>query len=101
MKRIDKIYNYIKQRSNKYTKDDLKSRKGIDAIEISEALKILRNNVNKELEELLSKGKIVRFNGNPEKYFDKNRLEEMLGTSINEISLNLEDVFNMMSSKKK
>ena len=100
MKRIDKIYNYIKQRSNEYTKDDLKSRKGIDAIEISEALKILRNNVNKELEELLSKGKIVRFNGNPEKYFGKNRLEEMLGTSINEISLNLEDVFNMMSSKK-
>ena len=46
MKRIDKIYEYIKTKSQEYTRAQLKGRVGVEAQEIAESLGILRNNVS-------------------------------------------------------
>ena len=63
MKRIERIYDFIKQESAKFTKDTLAAKEGLDAQEIADALSILRNNVSKELNELVRQEQIVKFGG--------------------------------------
>lgn len=78
MKRSERIYNYIKEKSADYKKAELKGAVGLDAQEIAGALDILRNNVSKELNELHRQGRIVKFMGRPVRYFDKESLEAAL-----------------------
>ncbi len=82
MKRSDKIYEYIRKRSEEYTLDQLKGRVGIDAQEIAEALDILRNNVSMELNSLHRQDRIVKITGRPVLYFDKDTLERLCGESL-------------------
>lgn len=88
MKRIEKIYSYIEERADGYTKDSNLFEKGIDAIEIAEKLEILRNNASKELNELCRMGKLVKVKSRPVKYFDKEKMETLLESKIkNDISI--------------
>jgi transcriptional regulatory protein LevR/transcriptional regulator with AAA-type ATPase domain len=80
MKRIDKIYEYIKAKSNEYKIADLQGRVGVDAAEIADTLNILRNNVSMELNTLHRQDKIVKITGRPVLFFDK----EVLGTLAGE-----------------
>ncbi|MBP2633385.1 MAG: levR [Firmicutes bacterium] len=80
MKRIDKIYEYIKAKSNEYKLADLQGRVGVDAAEIAETLNILRNNVSMELNTLHRQDKIVKISGRPVLFFDK----EVLGLLADE-----------------
>lgn len=82
MKRIDRIYEYIKQKSSGYTLETLKGRIGADAQEIAESLDILRNNVSMELNALHRQDRIVKIMGRPVLYFDKETLENLCGESI-------------------
>ncbi|SFT72833.1 Transcriptional regulatory protein LevR, contains PRD, AAA+ and EIIA domains [Selenomonas sp. GACV-9] len=82
MKRSERIYNYIQERSAAYTKEQLKGQVGFDAQEIAAALDILRNNVSKELNELHRQDRIVKFAGRPVRYFDKETLENLLETDF-------------------
>ena len=82
MKRIDRIYEYIKKKSAGYTLDTLKGRIGVDAQEIAEALDILRNNVSMELNALHRQDRIVKIMGRPVLYFDKETLENLCGEPI-------------------
>ncbi|MCH3958337.1 MAG: sigma 54-interacting transcriptional regulator [Selenomonas sp.] len=82
MKRSERIYMYIKEKSAEYTKTELKGQVGLDAQEIAGALDILRNNVSKELNELHRQGKIVKFMGRPVRYFDKESLEAVLDLDL-------------------
>ena len=82
MKRSERIYMYIKEKSAEYTKAELKGQVGLDAQEIAGALDILRNNVSKELNELHRQGKIVKFMGRPVRYFDKESLEAVLDLEL-------------------
>ncbi|SKA80012.1 hypothetical protein SAMN05428976_10430 [Clostridium sp. USBA 49] len=70
MKRIDKVYNYLIEKSKDLTLEDLKENKGFSASEISEALGILRNNVSMELNTLLRQDKIIKIKGRPVLYED-------------------------------
>ncbi|WP_297639772.1 sigma 54-interacting transcriptional regulator [uncultured Clostridium sp.] len=88
MKRIEKIYSYIEGKSKEYTKSSDLREKGIDALEISEELKILRNNVSKELNVLCRMGKLIKVKTRPVKYFDKEKLETLLEIKIkNDMSI--------------
>lgn len=82
MKRSDKIYEYIRQKSAEYTLDTLKGRVGVDAQEIAEALYILRNNVSMELNALHRQDRIVKILGRPVLYFDKETLEALCGENL-------------------
>ena len=53
MKRIDRIFDFIQEQSKAFTKETLAEKEGLDAQEIADALGILRNNVSKELNELV------------------------------------------------
>ena len=52
MKRGERIYSYIEEKSEAWPEEKLKGRVGFGAQEIAEALGILRNNVSKELNAL-------------------------------------------------
>ncbi|WP_019552082.1 sigma 54-interacting transcriptional regulator [Propionispira raffinosivorans] len=82
MKRIDKIYEYIKQKSSVYTLENLKGRIGVDATEIADELGILRNNVSMELNALHRQDKIIKIIGRPVLYFDKQTVESLCGAVI-------------------
>jgi transcriptional regulatory protein LevR/transcriptional regulator with AAA-type ATPase domain len=82
MKRIERIYEYIKDKSGRYQLSQLKGRVGVDAKEIAEALDILRNNVSMELNVLFREGRIVKFSGRPVLYFDKDTLAEQCDEPI-------------------
>ncbi len=82
MKRIDRIYAYIKEESSKYTLEKLQGRVGVDAQEIADKLDILRNNVSMELNMLHRQDRIVKIGGRPVLYFDKATLELLCGDSV-------------------
>ena len=82
MKRSERIYHYIQEKSAAYTKERLTGQVGFDAQEIAAALDILRNNVSKELNELHRQDRIVKFAGRPVRYFDKETLETLLDTDF-------------------
>lgn len=82
MKRSERIYHYIQEKSSAYTKEKLTGQVGFDAQEIAAALDILRNNVSKELNELHRQDRIVKFAGRPVRYFDKETLENLLDTDL-------------------
>lgn len=82
MKRIDRIYAYIKEKSLTYKVSDLKGRIGLEAARIASDLDILRNNVSMELNTLYRQGKIVKFAGRPVLFFDRETLEALTGTKL-------------------
>jgi transcriptional regulatory protein LevR/transcriptional regulator with AAA-type ATPase domain len=82
MKRIDRIYNYIRERSQKYTIEQLTGQIGFDASEISESLDILRNNVSMELNVLFKMDKVIKITSRPVLYFDKEVLENLCAKKL-------------------
>jgi len=84
VKRVEKIYEYIKAQSAKYTREQLEGRVGVDAKEIAEKLAILRNNVSMELNALYRQDRIVKFLGRPVLYFDKTILAEFCENELPE-----------------
>jgi len=82
VKRIDKIYEYIQEKSSAYTLENLQGRIGVDATEIADELGILRNNVSMELNALHRQDKIIKIIGRPVLYFDKQIVESLCGVVI-------------------
>lgn len=82
MKRVERIYAYIKERSNLYTSETLRGKVGIDANSIAADLNILRNNVSMELNALYRQGKIIKIMGRPVLFFDRETLEKITGNKL-------------------
>ncbi len=97
MKRGERIYSYIEEKSEAWPEEMLKGRVGFGAQEIAEALGILRNNVSKELNALQRQGRIVKFSGRPVLYFDRGCLELALGVTLGECQF--DDVEAICQSK--
>lgn len=100
MKRIDKIYGYLKEHTKELTKEEVLNNEGITAGEIEENLNILRNNVSKELNELLRLDMIVKIKGRPVKFLHKEEVENILGVKIKEVSLELDSIEDILEKKK-
>ena len=92
MKRWEKIYNYIKEKSQGMKKETLTGKIGWDAQEIAYDLAILRNNVSKELNELHRQNMIVKFLGRPVRYFDRGTLENLFDIDLGEGPYQFENV---------
>lgn len=71
MKRIDKIYNHLKEKTSKLTLEEIEQGRGFTASEIAEELGMLRNNVSMELNELIRQDKVIKLKGRPVLYLDK------------------------------
>jgi transcriptional regulatory protein LevR/transcriptional regulator with AAA-type ATPase domain len=99
MKRIDRIYNYLAEKTSKLNVENLKGKVGFSAKEISKELGILRNNVSMELNLLLKQDKVIKIIGRPVLFIDKVSLENKLGTTLKKGPLEVKSIDEIVDSK--
>lgn len=96
MNRKDKVYFELKKMCENITVEEiLNGFNGFETIKISEQVGINRNNASKELNELVSEGRIVKLKGRPVNYFAK----EVLKKKLNLKDQSIHDVYEDMSLK--
>jgi transcriptional regulatory protein LevR/transcriptional regulator with AAA-type ATPase domain len=71
MKRIDRIYRYVKEQTEQLTPSDISLGKGVTTEEVSAILAIQRSNASKDLNQLVREGLLEKTAGRPVKYVDK------------------------------
>ncbi|AJA49683.1 transcriptional regulatory protein LevR [Clostridium pasteurianum DSM 525 = ATCC 6013] len=96
MKRIDRIYEYIIQQTEKFTLEELKNNSGFSAMEISKKLNILRNNVSMELNQLLRNDKIIKIKSRPVLYLDKRCVERILDKKLENKSIEINSIDDIL-----
>ncbi|GFP74628.1 sigma-54-dependent transcriptional regulator [Clostridium fungisolvens] len=79
MKKIDKIYCYLEEHTKKLSKENILDDVGFTSVQIAEELNMLRNNVSRELNELLRLGKIIKIKERPVRFIHRGIVEEVLG----------------------
>lgn len=84
IKRIDKIYTYIEEITMDWEKEEVIKNQGLSAIDVSNSLNILRNNVSMELNTLLRQDKIIKIKGRPVLYIPKSVLEKKFNKKFKE-----------------
>ncbi|MEN2666180.1 sigma 54-interacting transcriptional regulator [Listeria aquatica] len=88
MKRIDKIFHYLKEQgSDSNILELVENGEGFTASRLSDELQILRNNVSMELNELCRRGALVKINSRPVLYYDRESLEQVLGRELTDSEL--------------
>lgn len=97
MKRIDRIYEYIIQHTERFNLEDLKNKAGFSTLEISENLNILRNNVSMELNQLLRNDKIIKIKTRPVLYIDKKCIERILDKKLDDTSIEVNKIIDVLS----
>ncbi|VBB07382.1 phosphotransferase system mannose-type iia component [Lucifera butyrica] len=100
MKRIDKIYEYLEEYTQKLSKEDLLQNKGFDANELAADLNILRNNVSKELNELLRRNQIIKLRGRPVKFLHKAAIEKTLNIRLTGKSIEVTSIHDFLRSQE-
>lgn len=101
VKRIDRIYNCLKQKCEAMNLEQLEKKQGYSAIELAEELNILRNNVSMELNNLLRTDKIIKIKGRPVLYFHKETLEKLLDKKLPKGPMEIENIEELKSKQKK
>lgn len=100
MKRIEKIYCYLDENTQKFSMEELLQDNGFETGEISEQLNILRNNVSKELHELLRLDKIIKIKGRPVKFLHKTCVEKILNMEIKEKSIEVGSIKELLFKRE-
>ncbi|MFL0252238.1 sigma 54-interacting transcriptional regulator [Clostridium neuense] len=101
MKRIERIYNYIVEKTSGFDIAALKQKCGFSSLEISENLNILRNNVSKELNELLRQGKIIKIKVRPVLYIDKACVEKLINKKLQEGPIEIKSLDEILNYEEK
>ncbi|MCE3200113.1 sigma-54-dependent transcriptional regulator [Paenibacillus sonchi] len=92
MKRIDRILEYIAEQTGNMAEEDLRHGGGITAAEIADHENMLRNNVSKELNELLRADHIIKIKGRPVKFLHKETVEYILQTKLKEKQIEVQSL---------
>ncbi|MGY3779375.1 sigma 54-interacting transcriptional regulator [Isobaculum melis] len=70
MKRIEKVFLFVSQKSKELGKEEIASGFGITTKEVAAAFGIQRTNASKDLNELVKDGLLVKVGGRPVQYID-------------------------------
>lgn len=100
MRRILKVYNYLKEATDKLTIDELQKKPGFSAEEIAENLGILRNNASSELNKLVNEGKAIKLIARPVLYLERSSLEKILGRNIDKKIVTVKSISEILPYKK-
>jgi transcriptional regulatory protein LevR/transcriptional regulator with AAA-type ATPase domain len=100
MKTIDKIYCYLEENTRKLSKEDILNDIGFTSVDIAEELGMLRNNVSRELNELLRLGKIIKIKERPVRFLPKSVLKELLNIEIEDAIVEVKSIKELGSSNK-
>ncbi len=104
LKRKDKVYSLLKEltieKLELFSKEEIV---GVDTLTLEEKLKIGRNNVSKELNELVLEDKVLKIKGKPVLYLAKEIIENKFFKRINvkifENYNSLNDILNIEENK--
>jgi len=81
MKRIDKIYLYVKEQTKHLTPDTLAEEDGVTTVDVSTRLGIQRTNASKDLNQLVRDELLAKIDGRPVRYVVKSALRRQPLTS--------------------
>lgn len=101
MKRIDKIYSYLEENTKKLTKEELLNDIAFTSNKIAEDLDILRNNVSKELNELLRANKIIKITSRPVRFLNKATVEKILNITLEGEIIEVKSIKEMLENSEK
>ncbi|CUH97780.1 hypothetical protein P22_3924 [Propionispora sp. 2/2-37] len=93
MTRKQNIYETLRTLCSKVSLEDLEQGfSGFDTNQISKIAGIIRNNTSRELNTLVSEKRVIKVKGHPVYFFDKARLERLLGRNIIRESLEVSSI---------
>ncbi|CUH94312.1 hypothetical protein P22_0378 [Propionispora sp. 2/2-37] len=98
MKRMERIYLYVKENTRRLSAEEILSGKSFETNTISDELKILRNNVSKELNELFRLDKIIKIKGRPVRFLDKEGVQEKLNISLKEQCIEIDSIKELLDN---
>ncbi|WP_025715751.1 sigma-54-dependent transcriptional regulator [Paenibacillus sp. 1-18] len=96
MKRIDKILEYIAENTKKISEEALLDGEGITVTEIADNQKMLRNNVSKELNNLLRAGLVLKIKGRPVKFLHKQVIEDTFRVRMKEKQIEVKSIKDVL-----
>ena len=99
MKRIEKIYQYVKEQTKNLTPMTLTSDAGVTTQEISERLNIQRTNASKDLNQLVREGRLKKLSGRPVKYVAQVAFQHRPSQSSDFISAKRLELFNYWTNR--
>lgn len=70
MKRIDRVFQFVREQTKEFTNKEIESGYGVTTNEVAEHLNVLRSNISKDLNKLVREGKLSKLEGRPVKYVD-------------------------------
>ena len=102
MTRKEKLYNILKEQSNRITLENLRGGyTGFEASEIGDKADVSRNNASKELNGLFFDKRIIKIKGRPVYFFDKDRMEELLKIKLTDEQLEVDSISCFLNLIKK
>ncbi|WP_353948193.1 sigma 54-interacting transcriptional regulator [Sporolactobacillus sp. Y61] len=100
MKRIDRIYQRLKNKCEELTKKQLLEKEGFSAKELSDDLNILRNNVSMELNNLVRSGQVIKIKQRPVLYIPRDTVRNNFGTIVDQTILDIPSLKERYLAKK-
>ncbi|MDD4570821.1 MAG: sigma 54-interacting transcriptional regulator, partial [Tepidanaerobacteraceae bacterium] len=99
-KRSNQIYKYVKTKSAGFSLQDLKNSPGLTAKDVADELGLIRNNVSKELNELVKEQILVKIKTKPVYFFDRQSFENLFQRHIKTNILSLEECQDLILAKE-
>ncbi len=101
LKKIEKIYEYIVQKTENYDLENLNKKVGFSAGEIAQSIGVLRNNVCMGLNELLRQNRIIKIKSRPVLYVDRACLERILNKKLPDGPIEIKNLNELFLEKNK
>lgn len=99
LRRSEKIYEYITQKTQNFDLESLNKKIGFSAGEIAENLGALRNNVSMELNQLLRQDKVVKIKSRPVLYVDRTCIERILDEKLQAGPIEIKELNELLLGK--
>jgi transcriptional regulatory protein LevR/transcriptional regulator with AAA-type ATPase domain len=100
LKRIDRIYQRLKEKCEELTKDQLLEKEGFSAKELSDDLDILRNNVSMELNNLVRSRQVIKIKQRPVLYIPRDTVRNNFGNLVDQTILDIQSLKERYLAKK-
>lgn len=101
MKRIERIYQHLEEKSSALSKEQLLEIEGFSASELASDLNMLRNNVSLELNNLVRDGRVVKIKKRPVLYLPRNVIKKFFGNIVDRTILEIPSLASLYQAKEK
>jgi transcriptional regulatory protein LevR/transcriptional regulator with AAA-type ATPase domain len=101
VKRVDRIYQTLKEKCEALNKSDLLEKEGFSAGELAGELDMLRNNVSMELNNLVRARKVIKIKQRPVLYIPRETVHDYYGNLVDRITLDIPSLKQLYQGRSK